>query len=248
MDIKETCYDCGNKGPDCGFYSCNVCDIDVCRDCLKHHYPAPEVICSACSVVIHRGELCVQDLTCPYCSNSIYPPICETCPDPHLVSGGIFVCSSCGKEGCSDSVRTCGFSSEGAMCDRNICFDCGIGCIEECDSVRCCFEHAEKCRECGCADQVRCGQCQRQMENDKEPKCIDCISGFHLAKCRGDELKYDYEWISEGDGKGHWNITPKTVVSKLAKRHRLEEVSSKKTPGFWDYDDLSEFDYVACDD
>jgi hypothetical protein len=37
-------------------------------------------------------------------------------------------------------------------------------------------------------------------------------------------------------------------LPKPAKRPRPGEESPKKTPGFWDHVDLSEFEYVACDD
>jgi hypothetical protein len=135
-------------------------------------------------------------LICPKCSAVIDYPKCETCPDEHLIFFEVFKCSKCGKEGCEENIGICGFVSGGFSCDKFICFDCGYGCVEECDMVRCCFEHAEKCRECGCGDSVMCGQCQRQMYNDKESKCVDClddINEVYLEKLRKCEDKFDYE-------------------------------------------------------
>jgi len=107
----------------------------------------------------------------------------------------VLKCSKCGKEGRGENIGICGFVSNGNNCDKVICFDCGHGCVEECGAVRCCVEHAEKCRECGEAYSVRCGQCQRQMLNDKESKCIDCIDEMYPEFRNGGV--FDYERVAE---------------------------------------------------
>lgn len=232
MNNQETCFDCNRKGPEYVFYSCNVCDVIVCWDCIGDHYPVPEVICPDCAVVIPKGDMCSQDLTCPQCSNSIHFQECGTCPEPHLISvAKTLRCSKCGKEGCDENIRFCGFTSKGVACDQLVCFDCGFGCIEDCDMVRCCIEHTETCRECGCTG-ARCGQCQRQFGYDREPKCIDCIRGDHPGE---DGDTHDYVW-SEEDGR--WKITPKSSVKE-----------DDREQGFWVFNDFSdEFGYEACDD
>lgn len=153
---------------------------------------------------------------------------CQTCPTPHL-SPIVFECSVCEKEGCGDSIKICGFISDGpgsVKCDKFICFDCGYSCMEDCGLVRCSLEHADKCQECGCSGMVRCGQCRRKIENDKGSICIDCINGFHPGKCMEDGDEYEYEWIEETDEvHAHWGITPKK--SKEETRDDVETVNEK---------------------
>jgi len=179
------------------------------------------------------------------------------------------VCSVCKKEGDEEDIKVCCYIFEGKACDKYVCLDCAFVCIEEdCDMVRCSFEHAEKCRECGRSGEVRCGRCQRQFENDKEAKCIDCINGFFPYKGWEHKDKYEFEWVEEDDNRGHWKITPKSSVRhdfewvendeggywKFTRRHFEKSLQQevfpveKRQPSFWDYIDLSEFDYEVCDD
>ncbi len=214
MDMPKNCFDCHGDGPDCVFYRCNVCEVNVCWNCIAGHHPTDECPCPACDVLIPEGELCNIKLICPSCSATINYPRCQTCPHPHLLVEEVFECFKCKREGCGENIRLCGFD---VSCDKHICLDCGFRCDDRCDLVRCCFEHAEKCRECGCTGLVRCSQCQGDDYFCKRgPICIDCINGFHPGKCRSDGDEYDYEWIDETENLatsvapvGHWIITKK---------------------------------------
>ncbi len=237
MDTQETCFDCHGDDADCVFYRCNVCKVNVCWGCIANHHPVVECSCPACGILFPEGELCETNLICPECSTSINYPRCQTCPHPHLVTK-VFMCSKCKKEGCGENIKICGFGSYDSVgCDKLICFDCGYGCDDECDLVRCSFEHAERCRECGCAGSVRCGLCQRYRENNKEgPICIDCINEFHPGNCRGDGGEYEFEWIEETVNRGHWRITP-NEPEKEEEKERVALCEKKRedheAKGYW---------------
>ena len=143
MDISKTCFDCHGDGPDCVFYRCNICEVNVCWNCISNHHPADECPCPACDVLIPEGDLCIMSLMCPYCSATIDYPRCQTCPHPHFLAEDVFECSLCKRKGCGENIRFCGFGIDsGSNCVKHICFDCGFGCEDGCDLVRCCLEHA----------------------------------------------------------------------------------------------------------
>ena len=258
MDTQKTCFDCHGDVAGCVFYRCNVCEANVCWDCILNHHPVVECPCPKCGVVFPEGALCNSNLICSNCSADIVHPKCQTCPIPHLTPYKVFECSVCKKEGCGVNIKMCGFISGEpgcTECDKFICFDCGYGCMEECDLVRCSFEHADKCQECGCSGMVRCGQCRRQIENDRGSICIDCINEIHPGTCRKDGDKYDYEWVEETDERyAHWDITPKKEIKEEKRNDEKrddEKRDDEKSGGFWDIGSSTlgdELEYYTCDD
>ena len=250
----QACHDCHGTDGACMFYHCNMCCVDVCEDCILNHQPSKGIECAQCT-----RTLCEVSLLCHPCSEDTNYLKCQTCPHPHLADE-IFTCSNCKLKGCEETIGLCEFISDGVSCDKHICFggECGYGCREECGLARCSFDHAERCRECGCVDSVRCGLCQRDIENGRGPICIDCNNGFHPGKYRDDD-EYDYEWVNT-ELSGRWDITPKEKVRE--KEEKVREKEEKKEgheqngywytwvePGIWDCVDYSdEFGYDACDD
>ena len=214
MDNKA-CNDCQGVAGECTFYRCNACRVDICWECIGYHYPIQKYLCLSCSTSIDMGKLCVKKLVCPSCLTAISTnSICHSCEVPHIITKRL-ECFKCEMIGCEEMIKLCGMID----CDRFICFNCGIKCIDDCDQVRCSIDHAEKCIECGCRGGTKCTNCQDQFTKEDGKRgamCIYCIN----------------------------EISPDSIRNKYEEKSEIPKIENK----FWEYNCFSDTEYEICDD